>query len=61
MCIQAKMQDLEQYMEQLTILKLGKESDMAAHNHSAYVKYMWTILFQMPGLMHNKLESRFLG
>ena len=51
-----KMQELEQDMEKLIRLKLGKESDKTALYHSA----MWNIckLFKKPGWMNNKLESR---
>ena len=59
--MQSKMQELEQDMEQLISLNLGKESDKTACYHSAYVKYTQTILFKTPGWMDNKLESRFLG
>lgn len=61
MCMQFKMQELEQDMEQFISLNLGKASDKTAYYHSAYVKYTQTILFKMPGWMDNKLESRFLG
>ena len=46
--MRVKMQELEQDMEQLTSSKLGKESDKTAYYHSAYVKYMQSILFKMP-------------
>ena len=59
--MQFRMQELEQDMEQLISLNLGKASDKTACYHSAYVKYMQTILFKTPGWMDNKLESRFLG
>ena len=60
MGMQVKMQELEQDVEQLMSLNLGKARDKTAHYHSAYVKYTQTILFKMPGWMNNKLASRFL-
>ena len=61
MCMQFKMQKLEQDMEQFISLNLGKARDKTAYYPSAYVKYMQTILFKVPGWMNNKPESRFLG
>ena len=48
MCMQVKMHELEQDMEQLTSSKLGKESDKTADYHSVYMKYMQSILLKMP-------------
>ena len=60
MCMPFKMQELEQDMEQLININLGKVSNKTAY-YQSYVKYMQTLLFKMPGWMNNKLESSFLG
>ena len=60
MCMPFKMQELEQDMEQLININLGKVSNKTAYYQSS-VKYMQTLLFKMPGWMNNKLESSFLG
>ena len=39
-CMQAKKQQLEQDMEQLTGSKLGEEYDKAVYCHPAYLNYM---------------------
>ena len=60
MCMPFKMQELEQDMEQLININLGKVSNKTAY-YQSYVKYMQTLLFKMPGWMNNKLGSSFLG
>ena len=45
------------YMEQ-SGSKLGKEYIKAAYCHSAYSTYMQGTVWEMPGWMKNKLESR---
>ena len=47
-------------MEQQTGSKLGKEYVKAVYCHSAYLTYMQTTSFKMPGWMKHKLESRLL-
>ena len=48
-------------MEQQTGSKLGKEYVKAVYCHPAYLTYMQSTLFEMPGWMIHKLESRLLG
>ena len=56
-----KQQQLEPDMEQQTGSKLGKEYIKAVYCHIAYSTYMQNTLFEMPGWMKHKLESRFSG
>ena len=56
-----KKQQLELNMEQLTGSKSGKEYVKAAYWHPAYLTYMKSTLWGMPGWMKHKLESRLLG
>ena len=60
-CTQVKKQQLELDMEQWTGSKLGKEYAKAVYCHRAYITYMQSISWEMPGLMKHKLESRFQG
>ena len=48
-------------MEQQTGSKLGKEYIKAVYCHSAYLTYMQSISWEMPGWMKHKLESRLPG
>ena len=41
--------------------KLGKEYIKAVYSHSAYLNYMQSITYKMPGWMKHKLEARLLG
>ena len=61
MCMQVKKQQLELDMEQQTGSKLGKEYVKAVYCHPAYLTYMQSTSWEMPGWMKHKLESRFLG
>ena len=56
-----KKQQLELHMEQQTGSKLGKEYVKAVYCHLAYLTYMQSTSFEMPGWMKHKLESRLLG
>ena len=60
-CMQVKKQQLELDLEQLTGYKLGKTYDKAVHCHPAYLTYMQSTSFEMPGWMNHKLESRLQG
>ena len=57
-CMQVKKQQLEPDMEQQTGSKLGKEYVQAIYCHPAYLTYMQSTSFKMPGWMKHKLESR---
>ena len=57
-CMQVKMQQLEWDMEQQTDSKLGKEYIKAVYCHLAYLTYMQSTSFKVPGWMKHKLESR---
>jgi len=59
--MQVKMQQLEMDMEQETGSKLGKEYIKAVYCHPAYLTYMQSTSFEMPGWMKHKLESRLPG
>ena len=59
--MQVKKQQLKLDMEQQTGSKLGKEYDKAVYSHSAYLTYMQSTSFEMPGWMKHKLESRLSG
>ena len=48
-------------MEQQTGSKSGKEYIKAVYYHPAYLTYMQTTSWEMPGWMKHKLESRLLG
>ena len=59
--MQFKKQQLEPDMEQQTGSKLGKEYIKAAYCHPAYLTYMQSTSYEMPGWMKHKLESRMPG
>ena len=59
--MQIKKQQLEMDMEQHTGSKLGKEYIKAVYCHLAYLTYMHSTSFKLPGWMKNKLESRLSG
>ena len=60
-CMQDKKQQLEPYMEQRTGSKLGKEYIKAIYCHPAYLTYMQSTSWEMPGRLKHKLESRLPG
>ena len=60
-CMPVKKQQLELDMEQQTGSKLGKEYVKAVYCYSAYLTYMQSTTWEMPGGMKHKLESRLLG
>ena len=55
--IQDKKQQLELDMKQQTGSKLGKEYIKAVYCHTAYLTYMQSTSYEMPGWMRHKLES----
>ena len=57
--MQVKKQQLELYMEQLTVLKLGKEYFKGIYCHPVYLTSMQSTLCEMPGWINHKVESRF--
>ena len=59
--MQVKKQQLKQNMEKQTGSKLGKEYIQAVYCHSAYLAYMQSTSYEMPGWMKHKLESRLPG
>ena len=59
--MQVKKQQLEPDMKQQTGSNLGKEYVKAVYCHPAYLTYMQSASFEMPGWLKLKLESRFLG
>ena len=54
-------QQLELDREQQTGSKLGKEYVKAVYCYYAYLTYMQSTEFEMPGWMKHKLESRLPG
>ena len=48
-------------MEQQTDSKSGREYVKAVNCHLAYLTYMQSTSYEMPGWMKHKLESRLLG
>ena len=61
MCMQVKKQQLDPDMEQQTGSKSGKEYVKAVYCHPAYLTYMQSTSWEMPGWMKHKLELRLLG
>ena len=59
--MQVKKQHLELDMEQQICSKLGKEYVNAVYCHPAYLNYMQSTSYKMPGWMKHKLESRLPG
>ena len=59
--MQVRKQQLELDMEQQTGSKSGKEYVNAVYYHPAYLTYMQSTSWEMPGWMEHKLESRLLG
>ena len=59
--MQIKKQQLELDMEQKTGSKLEKAYIKAAYCHPAYLTYMQSTSWEMPGWMKHKLESGLLG
>ena len=60
--MQVKKQQLELDMEQQTGSKLGKEYLKAVYKlHPAYLTYMQSTSWEIPGWMKHRLESRLLG
>ena len=59
--MQVKKQQLELDIEEQTASKLGKEYVKAVHCYLAYLTYMQSTSWEMPGWMKHKLESRLLG
>ena len=57
--MQVNKQQLEPDIEQRTGPKLGK--DFVVYCHAAYLTYMQSTSYEMPGWMKHKLESRLLG
>ena len=55
-----KKQQLELDMEK-TGSKLGKEYVKAIYCHPAYLNYIQSTSYEMPGWMKHKLESRLAG
>ena len=59
--MQVKKQQLEPYMEQVTVSKLGKEYNKAVYYHRAYLTYMQGTSCKMLGWMKHNLKSRLPG
>ena len=59
--MQVRKQQLELDMEQQTGSKSEKEPIKAVYCHPAYLTYMQSTSYEMPGWMKHKLESRLLG
>ena len=59
--MQVKNQQLELDMEKQIGSKLGKEYIKAVYCHPAYLNYVQSTSWDMPGWMKHKLVSRLLG
>ena len=59
--MQVRKQQLELDMEQQTGSKQGKEYVKAVYCHPAYLIYMQSTSYEMPGWMKHKLELRLPG
>ena len=59
--MQVKKQQLELDMEQQSGSKLGKEYIKAVYCHPAYLTFMQSASWEMPGWMKHSLESRLPG
>ena len=59
--MQVKKQQLELDIDQQTASKLGKEYVKAVYCYPAYLTYMQSTSWEMPGWIKLKLESRLLG
>ena len=59
--MKVKKQQLEQYIDQRTGSKPGKEYNKAVFCHSAYLTSVKSISCEMSGSMNHKLESRSQG
>ena len=59
--MQFKKQQLEPDMEQWTGSKLGKKHIKVVYCHPAYLTYIQSTSFEMPGWMKHKQESRLQG
>ena len=59
--MQVTKQQLKRDMEQPTGSTLGKEYIKAVYCHPAYLTYMPSTSWEMPGWMKHKIESRLLG
>ena len=59
--MQVRKQQLELDMEQQTGSKQEKEYVKAVYCHPAYLTYMQSTSYEMPGWMKHKLESRLPG
>ena len=57
-CMLVRKQQLELDMEQRTGSKSGKEYIKVVYCHPAYLTYMQSTSWEMPGWMNHKLESR---
>ena len=59
--MQVRKQQLEMDMEQRTGSKSGKEYLKAVYCHPAYLMFMQSTSWEMPGWIKHKLESRLQG
>ena len=59
--MQVNKQQLELNMKQKTGSKLRKEYIKAVYGHPAYLTFMQSTSYEMPGWMKHKLESRLPG
>ena len=59
--MQVKKQQLELEVEQQTVSKSRQEYIKAVYCHPAYLIYMQSTSYEVPGWMKHKLESRLPG
>ena len=58
MQVRKQQLDMELDMEQQTCSKSGKEYIKAVYYHPAYLTYMQSTSYKMPGWLKHKLESK---
>ena len=57
----AGQEETELDLRQMTSSKLGKEYVKAVYCHSAYLTFVQSTSYEIPGWIKHKLESRLLG
>jgi len=60
--MRVKNQHLQPYLEKINLFKIGKSIlILAVYFHPAYLTFMQSASYEMPGLMNQKLELRLPG
>ena len=60
--MRVKNQHLQPYLEKINLFKIGKSIlILAVYFHPAYLTFMQSASYEMPGWMNQKLELRLPG